>query len=114
MTHISTHVLDTARGIPARDLSINLERHENSGQWRVIGSGRTDQDGRCAQLVAADETLTPGTYRLAFDTASYHSAQEVQGFYPIVQVSFLVREGETHYHVPLLLSPYGYTTYRGA
>lgn len=114
MTRVSTHVLDTARGTPAKDVSVHLERHENSGQWRMVGSGRTDQDGRCSELLPDGERLAPGIYRLAFDTASYYAGQGVHGLYPIVQVTFSVRDGETHFHIPLLLSPYGYTTYRGS
>jgi 5-hydroxyisourate hydrolase len=114
MTHISTHVLDTARGTPARDVSVHLERHESSGQWQVVGSARTGEDGRCGELLSDGEKLSPGIYRLAFDTASYYAAQGVHGLYPIVQVTFSVRDGETHFHIPLLLSPHGYTTYRGS
>jgi 5-hydroxyisourate hydrolase len=114
MSSISTHVLDTARGAPAKDLSVRLERQESSAQWLVVGSARTDQDGRCGQLLRDGEKLPPGTYRLTFDTASYYAAQGVEGFYPIVQVTFSVREGETRFHIPLLLSPHGYTTYRGS
>jgi 5-hydroxyisourate hydrolase len=114
MTRISTHVLDTARGAPATDVSVHLERRESSAQWRVVGSARTDQDGRCGQLLRDGEKLPAGIYRLTFDTASYYAAQGVDGLYPIVQVTFSVRDGETHFHIPLLLSPYGYTTYRGS
>jgi 5-hydroxyisourate hydrolase len=114
MTGISTHVLDTAKGTPARDVSVRLERQEGSGQWKTVGSARSGLDGRCGQLIPKGQELSPGTYRLVFDTASYFSAQGVRGLYPIVQVSFSVREGETHFHIPLLLSPHGYTTYRGS
>jgi 5-hydroxyisourate hydrolase len=114
MKRISTHVLDTALGVPAKDVSVHLERHENSGEWRVVASARTDDDGRCNQLLPEGEALSPGVYRLGFDTASYFAAHEVGGFYPIVQITFVVGEGETHFHIPLLLSPYGYTTYRGS
>jgi 5-hydroxyisourate hydrolase len=114
MTRISTHILDTARGVPARDVSVHLERHENSGEWRLVASTRTDDDGRCNQLLPEGETLAPGVYRLGFDTASYFAAQEIEGFYPVVRITFVVREGETHFHIPLLLSPHGYTTYRGS
>ena len=114
MTRISTHVLDTARGAPAKDMSVHLERHESSGEWRIVGAGRTDQDGRCNELLPDGEKLLPGVYRLAFDTASYFAALGAHGLYPIVQVTFSVRDGETHFHIPLLLSPHGYTTYRGS
>jgi len=113
MTRVSTHVLDTTLGKPARDMSVRLERHESSGQWEMIASARTDQDGRCGQLMAENSKLSPGIYRLTFDTAGYHMSLGTSGLYPIVQVTFSVRDGETHFHIPLLLSPHGYTTYRG-
>ena len=114
MSRISTHVLDTARGAPAKNVSVHLERHESSGDWRIVGSGRTDQDGRCNELLPDGEKPLPGIYRLSFDTASYFAAQGAHGLYPIVQVTFSVRDGETHFHIPLLLSPHGFTTYRGS
>jgi 5-hydroxyisourate hydrolase len=114
MMRISTHVLDTMLGVPARDVSVHLEKHETSGQWTVIASARTDDDGRCQQLLPDGEILAPGVYRLAFDTASYFKTLGVYGLYPIVQITFAVREGETRFHIPLMLSPHGYTTYRGS
>jgi 5-hydroxyisourate hydrolase len=114
MIGISTHVLDTSRGKPASDVPVHLERQEGSGEWRRLGSDCTDRDGRCSHLLPEGEKLSPGTYRLAFDTATYYDAQQVQGLYPIVEVTFAVRDGETHFHIPLLLSLYGYTTYRGS
>jgi 5-hydroxyisourate hydrolase len=114
LTRISTHVLDTARGVPAKDLPVRLESQETPGPWRLVATARTDDDGRCHQLLPDGETLAPGIYRLSFDTASYYTAQKVQGLYPVVQITFAIREGETHFHIPLLLSPYGYTTYRGS
>jgi 5-hydroxyisourate hydrolase len=114
MTAVSTHVLDTARGLPARDVPVVLERQESPDVWKVVGSARTGADGRCTQMIAQGEELSPGTYRLGFDTGSYFSALGVRGLYPIVQVTFAVREAETHYHIPLLLSPNAYTTYRGS
>jgi 5-hydroxyisourate hydrolase len=113
MTGVSTHVLDTAKGGPATDVPVRLERQERSGEWRVVSSARSDSDGRCGQLLSGGQELAPGTYRLTFDTASYFSAQGLSGLYPIVQVTFSVREGDAHFHIPLLLSPHGYTTYRG-
>ncbi len=114
MTRVSTHVLDTSLGKPAKEVAVRLERHEGTGDWRMVRLARTDQDGRCADLVPAGENLSPGIYRLTFDTAGYFGAQEIQGLYPLVQVTFSVRDGETHFHIPLLLSPNGYTTYRGS
>ncbi|MDR3722195.1 MAG: hydroxyisourate hydrolase [Candidatus Acidoferrales bacterium] len=114
MSAISTHVLDTARGLPASDVPVRLERQESSGDWRLLASGRTDRDGRCAELLPAGESLPAGNYRMTFDAASYFAARKVEGLYPVVQITFAVRAGEAHFHIPLLLSPYGYTTYRGS
>jgi 5-hydroxyisourate hydrolase len=114
MKGISTHVLDTARGVPVRDLPVRLERQEDSGEWRLVASSRSDSDGRCSQLLPNGETLTPGVYRLAFDTAGYFAGQGERGLYPVVQITFAVRDGENHFHIPLLLSPHGYTTYKGS
>ena len=114
MSRISTHVLDLAQGKPAKDVPVRLERREISGEWMRVGSSQTDGEGRCAQLLPEDETLRAGLYRLVFDTASYHHAQEIEGFYPIVEITFHVKEGDSAFHLPLLLSPYGYTTYRGS
>ncbi|HXX44834.1 MAG TPA: hydroxyisourate hydrolase [Candidatus Acidoferrales bacterium] len=114
MSRISTHVLDTARGAPARDVNVRLERHTHSGEWQIVGTGRTDQDGRCTELLPDGEKLSAGVYRLSFDTANYFAVLGAHGLYPIVQVTFSVRDGETHFHIPLLLSPHGYTTYRGS
>ena len=114
MKLITTHVLDTARGKPATDLPVRLERQEASGNWELLGSSSTDHGGRCGQLMPDDKVLSAGLYRLAFDTASYFAAEKVDGLYPLVEVTFQVRDGETHLHIPLLLSPNGYTTYRGS
>ncbi len=114
MKRISTHVLDIAQGKPAKDLPVRLDRRESAGEWVRLNSSRTDGDGRCGQLLPENEVLRAGLYRLAFDTASYHLAQNVEGLYPIVEITFHVREGESQFHIPLLLSPHGYTTYRGS
>jgi 5-hydroxyisourate hydrolase len=114
MKRISTHVLDVSQGKPAKDLSVRLERRDPAGEWHVLNLSRTDGDGRCTQLLPDKEDLGAGLYRLAFDTARYHLAQGIAGLYPVVEITFEVREGESHFHIPLLLSPYGYTTYRGS
>jgi 5-hydroxyisourate hydrolase len=103
MSRISTHVLDTARGKPAAGVPV-----------RTISAAQTDPDGRCAQLVTDGATLAEGVYRLTFDTASYFAASKQEGLYPAVEITFRVRGGESHYHIPLLLSANGYTTYRGS
>ncbi len=114
MRRISTHVLDIALGQPAKDVAVRLERRELAGEWALLHSSRTDGDGRCHQLLPENEVLRPGLYRVCFDTASYHHARSIEGLYPIIEITFQVREGETHFHIPLLLSPNGYTTYRGS
>ena len=93
---------------------MRLERREQSGDWMRLGTARTDGDGRCAQLLPESETLRAGLYRLVFDTASYQRLLDTEGFYPVVEITFHVREGDAQFHIPLLLSPYGYTTYRGS
>jgi 5-hydroxyisourate hydrolase len=114
MNRISTHVLDTVKGKPASGVPVRLERQDSSGKWVPIGSAQTDQDGRCSQLLPDGAALAEGVYRLAFDTASYFAACGVDGLYPVVEIVFRVRNGETHFHIPLLLSPNGYTTYLGS
>jgi 5-hydroxyisourate hydrolase len=114
MKRISTHVLDTVQGKPAKGVPVRLEKQNPSGDWRLLTSTRTDQDGRCPQLLAEGEHLSAGVYRLTFDTGSYYAPQKIYPLYPLVQVTFQVRGGESHFHIPLLLSPNGYTTYRGS
>ena len=113
MSAITTHVLDTMRGLPAVGVAVLLERAKDDAMERVA-SGVTDADGRLSGLLPADQALEPGTYRLSFDTGAYFTATGVEGFYPEVSVVFAAREGERHYHVPLLLRLYGYYTYRGS
>ena len=115
MSPITTHVLDTARGRPAGGVPIVLSRQgAEGGTWTELGRGITDDDGRLRTLLAETATLGPGAYRLAFDTSAYFKAQMRESFYPEVVVTFVVRDAAQHYHVPLLLSPYGYSTYRGS
>jgi 5-hydroxyisourate hydrolase len=114
MKRISTHVLDIALGKPAQDVPVRLERQDASGTWRLLRSVRTDQDGRCSQLLPPEGELGVGLYRLTFETANYFRARKLDGLYPAVEITFQVREGESQVHMPLLLSPNGYTTYRGS
>jgi 5-hydroxyisourate hydrolase len=114
MNRISTHVLDTARGKPASGVPVKLEQRQAPDRWRVIASGRTDADGRCAQLWPESAALPEGLYRLTFETSVYYATQRIDGLFPIVEISFSVRSGETNFHIPLLLSANGYTTYRGS
>jgi 5-hydroxyisourate hydrolase len=114
MKRISTHILDLVHGKPASGVPVRLEMQNASGSWRLLTSEHTDQDGRCAQLIPDGAELAAGIYRLSFDTASYHAVQNSSALYPVVEVTFQVREGESNFHIPLLLSPNGYTTYRGS
>lgn len=114
MNRISTHVLDTTRGRPATDVPVRLERRETSDSWVTLASARTDQDGRCSQLLSDDQLLQAGLYRLRFETGTYFAAQKIDALYPCVEITFQVRDGESHFHIPLLLSPNAYTTYRGS
>jgi 5-hydroxyisourate hydrolase len=113
MSAITTHVLDTSTGRPASGIEVQLEVARGD-QWTVAGRGRTDDDGRLRSLLPSDAPLVSGTYRLVFDTAGYFTRSGTPAFYPRVTVEFTVAGGEAHYHVPLLLSPFGYTTYRGS
>jgi 5-hydroxyisourate hydrolase len=114
MSRISTHVLDNVKGKPAAGVPVRLERQDASGKWSSLNSTQTDQDGRCGELLPDGATLAEGVYRLTFDTAKYFAACGVDGLYPAVEVLFRVRKSESHFHIPLLLSPNGYTTYRGS
>src|SRR5579862_7897247 len=112
MKRISTHILDLSRGQPASGVGVQLEMQDPAGTWRLVNSASSDCDGRCAQLLESDE-LAPGVYRLRFDTAAYFAGLHVETLYPSIEVTFQVREGESNFHIPLLLNANGYTTYRG-
>jgi len=112
MKSISTHVLDISRGKPAAGVPVTIEKKEGDAFVRQ-NAGTTDADGRIKDLVPEGK-LTEGTYRVTFDTHAYFTAQGVEGFYPEASVVFVVRDAASHYHVPLLLSPYGFSTYRGS
>ncbi len=112
MSAVTTHVLDTSRGRPASGVPIVLDVRSESGEWRTLGRATTDADGR-AKMLPPEAHVARGTYRLLFDTAAYFRAWNVEGFYPEVVIVFEVREPSQHHHVPLLLSPFGYSTYRG-
>ncbi|HEY0006818.1 MAG TPA: hydroxyisourate hydrolase [Pyrinomonadaceae bacterium] len=114
MSAITTHVLDTARGRPAGGVPVTLEMQVKGGGWRRIGQGQTDQDGRVGNLLPDDFPFNVGVYRLTFDTSAYFAAHGVAAFYPEAAIVFIVHDAAQHYHVPLLLSPFGYSTYRGS
>jgi 5-hydroxyisourate hydrolase len=110
---ITTHVLDTGRGRPAAGIPVVLEHNEDQEEWRVKMKGETDVDGRVKSFASAS-SFAPGMYRLVFDTAAYFEKLGVRPFYPEVTIVFETAAGESHYHVPLLLNAFGYTTYRGS
>ena len=111
---ISTHVLDTASGRPAPGVRVSLERVGGPDGDAPLSAGETDADGRLRGLLADGVTLVEGTYRLRFDVGEYLTRAGREAFYPEVSVCFHVGAASEHYHVPLLLSPYGYSTYRGS
>lgn len=113
MSPITTHVLDTARGRPAAGIPVTLEALDAAGRARELGRGMTDTDGR-ARALHPPHALAAGRYRLTFELEEYFRAQGVRAFYPSVAVTFVVADGAEHHHVPLLLSPFGYSTYRGS
>ena len=113
MTTISTHVLDTALGRPAAGIKVTLSRATWDGHEEPIGGGVTDADGRVRDLVEPGVTLGAGAHRLRFEVGDYLAGTATAAFYPLVDVAFVIAD-EGHYHVPLLLSPFGYSTYRGS
>jgi 5-hydroxyisourate hydrolase len=112
---LTVHVLDTARGTAAQGLKLTLSRLEQ-GAWQVLGACHTNADGRCDQPLLAGEALHAGTYQIVFEVAAWRSAQGngAAGFYDTIPIRFRITDQSQHYHVPLLLSPFGYTTYRGS
>jgi len=114
MSGISTHILDTTSGRPAANVSISLTRQHASGEWQLLSTMKTDNDGRCRQLLPEGTALTPGDYRVRFETGAYYRQHATKGLYPFVEITFTVREEDEHLHIPLLLTANGYTTYRGS
>jgi len=108
---LSTHVLDTARGRPAAGVGVTLSRRKRDGSWSVVSNAVTDSNGRVKDM--SNGPLEGGEYRLEFAAGAYFKASGTTAFYPEVSVVFVAAEGDTHLHVPLLLSPFGYSTYKG-
>ena len=113
MSQVTTHILDTSIGKPASDVAVILQKAGKKNEWITIGMGLTDADGRIKDLLSTDRILEPGVYHLIFDTKTYYSRQGKPGFYPSVTIEFELADS-SHYHVPLLLNPFGYSTYRGS
>lgn len=114
MSGLSTHVLDTSLGRPAAGIEVTASSQLPDGSWRELSRGATDADGRVRELLPPGTSLAAGTYRLRFALDSYFRQRGVEAFYPQASIVFTVREPAGHHHVPLLLSPFGYTTYRGS
>lgn len=119
MKSITTHVLDTALGKPGEGIETILEILEKEGpihqeQWKEIAKGTTNDDGRIPGFVPEDFKVQPGVYRITFDTKAYFETQDRESFYPYASIVFEIKNPDTHYHVPLLISGYGFSTYRGS
>ena len=114
MSKISTHVLDTARGIQAAGVAVTLEVAKPGGAWVELGRGVTDGDGRAASLFPEGAIFGAGDYRLRFDTGAYFRGQGLSILYPEVVIHVRLDHAIERYHLPLLLGPFGYTTYRGS
>jgi 5-hydroxyisourate hydrolase len=112
MSQITTHILDTTKGRPAENVQIILYADTN-GNWMEVARGRTNEDGRIKDLLPGEKILDKGIYKLRFETRDYFGKQSVETFYPFIEIVFDLSSSE-HYHVPLLLNPFGYTTYRGS
>lgn len=117
MSQITTHILDTTRGLPAKNVPITLYQQVDKNadsMWQSIASGKTNEDGRIAGLLDPKNKLPAGYYRMHFDTNHYFNSIDVKGFYPYVDIVFELDDSGDHYHIPLLLTAFGYSTYRGS
>jgi len=114
MSNVTTHILDTARGQPAAGVGVSLAMLSHGDKWARVAAASTDAEGRVRAFVPPGKPLEVGTYRLRFEVSAYHASQGTPGFFPYVDVVFSIREAGGHFHVPLLLSPFSYSTYRGS
>jgi 5-hydroxyisourate hydrolase len=110
---VSTHVLDISIGRPAAGVAVRLRRLDGEA-WMDVFQGITDDDGRVPSLIPDGVKAGPGAYQLSLDVGAYFSARRLESFYSHVAIDFVIRDAASHYHVPLLVSPYGYSTYRGS
>lgn len=112
VSQITTHILDTSVGVPGKNICIQLQLFNNN-QWQTIAQGRTNNDGRIPDLLPQNKNLKPSIYKMVFHCGEYYQQQNIKTFYPMVEILFNTFD-EEHYHVPLLLNPFGYGTYRGS
>ena len=113
MSQITTHILDTACGHPAEAVDVTLYQYVDN-DWQEVGAGRTNSDGRVSQLLPDNHRLSLGVYKLVFMVETYFQQKQTDSFYPYVEINFQIDNDQQHYHVPLLLNPFGYSTYRGS
>lgn len=111
MSQVTTHILDTSVGKPAPGVPVTLE--QKLSEWKIIAEGVTNEDGRIMNLIAKEKILEKGIYRLVFEITTYFNNQNKKSFYPRITIEFEIFDA-SHYHVPLLLNPFGYSTYRGS
>jgi 5-hydroxyisourate hydrolase len=112
MSGITSHVLDTSRGVPAEGIPIVLEFQNESGDWESVSQDTTDSDGRVQDLTGGSSRV--GHYRISFLVSDYFAKLNVESFYPVIRIEFSLTDNNQHYHVPVLLNPFGYSTYRGS
>ena len=112
VSQLTTHVLDTSLGKPGKDITIRL-KHMPGGSWQTMAQGITNADGRIGDLLPPNKNVAPGNYKMVFETGDYFKTNNIKGFYPAVEIEFTVFD-DGHYHVPLLINPFGYSTYRGS
>lgn len=110
---LSVHILNQQKGVPSSDVTVTLEK-EQQGNWAQLASGKTDQDGRIKSLYPQDKEMEPGVYRVVFKTGDYFKSQKADSFFPEIPVLFTVTRTNEKLHIPLLLSQYGYSTYKGS
>ncbi|MCH8012710.1 MAG: hydroxyisourate hydrolase [Candidatus Marinimicrobia bacterium] len=111
---ITTHVLDTSNGRPAEGIHATLDVLEGTDSWKTLGEGTTNKEGRIDSLLRENNAPMPGTYRLTFDVAPYFQSLGIESFFEKIPIVFRIKDPDQHYHVPLLLNPFGYSTYRGS
>ncbi len=110
---LSVHVLNLQTGVPSAGVEVTLEQHVGK-DWQVLAHGTTNEQGRIAELFPADHAFVAGEYRVVFQTGDYYKRTGQETFFPQIPVIFQVKQTDQHYHIPLLLSPYGFSTYRGS